>query len=315
MGRYAVLVTGPAGSGKSTLCASLIAHAQTLGRNIHLFNLDPAAEHFAYTPTIDIRELITLSDVMEEMKLGPNGGLVYCFEYLLENLDWLEEHMGSFEDDYLIIDCPGQIELYTHTPLMARFLSHLSTTYSFRLCQLYLLESHFIDDVSKYFAGTLSAMSAMINLEVPWINVLSKMDLVERGETGGKLGGGGIKAKREMERYLDPDPLLLTQEANASTNPKFHHLNQNIVQLITDFSLINFLPLDSTSEDSVNALLSHIDHAMQYGEDEEPKEPKDMDAFEMNEDDDDDERQFAELDDHDGGGGDGLERLLAQAGV
>lgn len=98
---------GPAGSGKSTLCSSLIAHAQTLGRNIHLFNLDPAAEHFAYTPTIDIRELITLSDVMDEMKLGPNGGLVYCFEYLLENLDWLEDHMGSFEDDYLIIDCPG----------------------------------------------------------------------------------------------------------------------------------------------------------------------------------------------------------------
>lgn len=44
---------------------------------------------------------------MDEMKLGPNGGLVYCFEYLLENLDWLEEHLGSFEDDYLIIDCPG----------------------------------------------------------------------------------------------------------------------------------------------------------------------------------------------------------------
>lgn len=138
---------------------------------------------------------------MDEMKLGPNGGLVYCFEYLLENLDWLEDHMGSFEDDYLIIDCPGQIELYTHTPLMARFLSHLATTYSFRLCQLYLLESHFIDDVAKYFAGTLSAMSAMINLEVPWINVLSKMDLVERGETGGRAaGGGGLRAKRELER-------------------------------------------------------------------------------------------------------------------
>lgn len=96
--------------------------------------------------------------------------------------------------------CTGQIELYTHTPLMARLLSHLSTTYSFRLCQLYLLESHFIDDVSKYFAGTLSAMSAMINLEVSWINVLSKMDLVERGETGGRLAGGGVRAKREMER-------------------------------------------------------------------------------------------------------------------
>lgn len=46
---------------------------------------------------------------------------------------------------------------------------------------------------------------------------------------------------------------------------------------IEDFSLINFHPLDLTSEDSVGDLLSHIDNAMQYGEDEEPKEPKDMD--------------------------------------
>jgi GTPase SAR1 family protein len=108
MGRYAVLVSGPAGSGKSTLCSALIAHANTLGRTIHLVNLDPAAERFSYTPSIDVRELITLEDVMDEMKLGPNGGLVYCFEYLLENLDWLDEQLGGFEDDYLIIDCPGE---------------------------------------------------------------------------------------------------------------------------------------------------------------------------------------------------------------
>lgn len=82
---------------------------------------------------------------------------------------------------------------------MQRLLSYLTLSHSFRICQLYLLESHFVDDVSKYFAGTLSAMSAMINLEVPWINVLSKMDLVERGETAGKLGSG-LRGKREMER-------------------------------------------------------------------------------------------------------------------
>jgi hypothetical protein len=37
------------------------------------------------------------------------------------------------------------------------------------------------------------------------------------------------------------------------------------------------LPLDVTDEDSVNTILSHIDNMMQYGEDEEPKMPKDMD--------------------------------------
>lgn len=59
-------------------------------RSVHIVNLDPAAESFAYSPEVDVRELVTVDDVMEMMDLGPNGALVYCMEYLLENLAWLE---------------------------------------------------------------------------------------------------------------------------------------------------------------------------------------------------------------------------------
>lgn len=76
----AVLVTGPAGAGKSTFCAALITHAQSLGRSVHLFNLDPAADKFEYPPSLDIKDLISLDEVMEDLELGPNGGLIYCFE-------------------------------------------------------------------------------------------------------------------------------------------------------------------------------------------------------------------------------------------
>ncbi|KAJ1677152.1 hypothetical protein EV182_006763 [Spiromyces aspiralis] len=77
-------------------------HCESLKRRVHLVNLDPAAENFEYTPAIgvgnsrlyvyvfiyphfslccvDIRELITLEDVMDELEYGPNGGLIYCFE-------------------------------------------------------------------------------------------------------------------------------------------------------------------------------------------------------------------------------------------
>lgn len=46
-------------------------------------NLDPAAEEFEYEPDVDIKDLICLEDVMDEMGLGPNGGLMACFEYVL----------------------------------------------------------------------------------------------------------------------------------------------------------------------------------------------------------------------------------------
>lgn len=28
--------------------------------------------------------------------------------YLMQNMDWLDEELGGYEDDYLIIDCPGK---------------------------------------------------------------------------------------------------------------------------------------------------------------------------------------------------------------
>ena len=42
---------------------------------------------------LDIRDLISLDDVQEELKFGPNGGLVYCMEYLIENIEWLLDEL------------------------------------------------------------------------------------------------------------------------------------------------------------------------------------------------------------------------------
>ena len=57
-------------------------HGENTRRSIHVINLDPAAEHFDYEPSLDIRDLIQLSDAMEDEDLmfGPNGGLVFCME-------------------------------------------------------------------------------------------------------------------------------------------------------------------------------------------------------------------------------------------
>ncbi len=46
--------------------------------------------------------------------------------YFAKNFDWLMEQLDEDEDDdYIIFDCPGQIELYTHLPTMKQFVDHL----------------------------------------------------------------------------------------------------------------------------------------------------------------------------------------------
>ncbi|KAI9696561.1 MAG: ATP binding protein [Candelina mexicana] len=285
MSKYGVLVLGPAGAGKTTFCSALIQHLRHNKRSCFYINLDPAAEEFVYEPDLDIKDLITLEDVMEEMSLGPNGGLIYCFEFLLENLDFLTDAIDPISEEYLIIiDMPGQIELYTHIPILPSLVKHLTRTgaLNINLCATYLLESTFVIDRAKYFAGTLSAMSAMIMLEVPHVNVLSKMDLVK--DTIGR---------KDLKRFIDPDISLLDDDPTDNTTTSaddggdpatvgnvmgggsFKRLNRAVAQLIDDFSMVSYLRLDVQDEDSVGAILSYIDDAIQFHEAQEPKEPAD----------------------------------------
>ncbi|CAK4025603.1 GPN-loop GTPase 3 [Lecanosticta acicola] len=285
--RYGTIVMGPAGAGKTTFCSALIQHLKNNRRSCFYVNLDPAAEDFVYEPDFDIKELISLEDVMEELHLGPNGGLIYCFEFLLDNLDFLTDKMEDVTEEYLIIiDMPGQIELYTHVPIVPQLIKHLTRgSLNISMCAAYLLESSFIVDRAKFFSGTLSAMSAMIMMELPHVNILSKMDQVK-----------GQVARRELKRFIDPDTSLLQDAPDSGlvyeyregvdngdpddteakmSGTSFARLNRAVGQLIDDFSLVSFLRLDAQDEDSVGAVLSYIDDAIQFHEAQEPREPND----------------------------------------
>ncbi len=138
-------------------------HAEAAKRAVHIVNLDPAADAFKYSASIDIRDLISLDDVMSELELGPNGGLVYCMEYLQQNLSWLNEQVQDFSDDYLIIDCPGQIELYSHLPVMQIITKSLQT-WGYTVAAVYCIDSLVMSDAARLISGTLMCLSAMVQL-------------------------------------------------------------------------------------------------------------------------------------------------------
>lgn len=85
-----------------------------IGRACSVINLDPANDHTNYPAALDIRSLVKLEDIMREDQLGPNGGILYALEELEHNFEWLEEGLKEFGEDYILFDCPGQVELYTH---------------------------------------------------------------------------------------------------------------------------------------------------------------------------------------------------------
>nr|XP_042123652.1 GPN-loop GTPase 3 isoform X2 [Peromyscus maniculatus bairdii] len=225
-----------------------------------------AASHGPRGQREDIRELIEVDDVMEDdsLRFGPNGGLVFCMEYFANNFDWLENCLGHVEDDYILFDCPGQIELYTHLPVMKQLVQQLEQ-WEFRVCGVFLVDSQFMVESFKFISGILAALSAMISLEIPQVNIMTKMDLLSK------------KAKKEIEKFLDPDMYSLLEDSTGDLrSQKFKKLTQAVCGLIDDYSMVRFLPYDQSDEESMNIVLQHIDFAIQYGEDLEFKEPKEQ---------------------------------------
>uniref|UniRef100_A0A8C3VLE2 GPN-loop GTPase 3 n=1 Tax=Catharus ustulatus TaxID=91951 RepID=A0A8C3VLE2_CATUS len=200
----------------------MVQHCEALGRAVQVVNLDPAAELFSYPVMADIRELIEVDDVMEDesLRFGPNGGLVFCMEYFANNFSWLEESLGHVEDDYVLFDCPGQIELYTHLPVMKQLVEQLQQ-WEFRVCGVFLVDSQFMVESFKFISGILAALSAMISLEIPQINVMTKMDLLSK------------KAKKEIEKYLDPDMYSMIEDStNILRSKRFKKLTKSICGLV-----------------------------------------------------------------------------------
>jgi hypothetical protein len=178
-------------------------------------------------------------------------------EYLEENVDeWLGEALAGFgEDDYLLFDCPGQIELYSHLSVFRTLVEHLRRE-GWQVAAVYCLDSQFAGEVPKFIAGCLACLSAMVQLEVPHVSVLTKMDL--------------CKNRDEVEEdFLFPDAAHLRAALDATTAPRFRALNAAVTRLLEDFSMVAFTPLDPTDEESIEACLMAVDGAVQYGEDQE----------------------------------------------
>jgi len=246
-------------------------------------NLDPAAEHFAYDSSFDVRELISLDQVMEEYGYGPNGGLVYCMEFLYQNSDWLQEQLDGFgEDEYVLLDCPGQIELYSHLPVM-RNLTNLLTGWGYRVCSVYLLDALFVLEPLKFISGCMLSLSCMMQLELPHINVVTKCDIADKEavervldtENTNLVMNLGVKHSSDIFPPSSSPIAGSSTAGNLSIPNKLRKFTQAIGSVIDDYMIVSFVMLDINEEDSIEDVLLRTDHAIQYGEDVEPKEPVD----------------------------------------
>ncbi|KAL4258942.1 GPN-loop GTPase family protein [Pleurotus pulmonarius] len=251
---FGEIVCGSPGSGKSTYCYGKYQLLTALNRPISVVNLDPANEHIPYPCAIDISALITLRDVMDEHGLGPNGGMLYCMEYLEENYDWLEERVKELGPDaYILFDLPGQVELSTNHDSVKRIIQKLTKS-GVRLAAVHLCDAHYVTDAAKYISVLLLSLRTMLHLELPHINVLSKVDLISQyGDLDFNL-----------DFYTEVQDLSYLENALSAASPRYAALNMAITSLIEDYGLVGFETLAVEDKASMLNLCRVIDRATGY---------------------------------------------------
>lgn len=251
---FGEVVVGSPGSGKSTYAHGKHQLFSALQRPISVVNLDPANDALPYPCAVDIAELITLQDAMDAHGLGPNGAMLFCLEHLEANFDWLEQRLLALGPDaYVVFDLPGQVELSTNHESLRNIVRRL-TKLGFRLCAVHLCDAHYVTNAANYVSVLLLSLRAMMQLELPHINVLSKVDLVSRY---GEL-------EFNLDFYTEVQDLSYLSNSLQQSAPRFAELNERICSLIEDYSLVGFETLAVEDKESMLHLTHVIDRATGY---------------------------------------------------
>ncbi|KXZ48171.1 hypothetical protein GPECTOR_30g267 [Gonium pectorale] len=173
-----ILVIGMAGSGKTTLIQRINSHLHATGRNGYIINMDPAVTHLPYGANIDIRDTVKYKNVMKQYNLGPNGGILTSCNLFATRFDQVIQLCEKPRDpplQYIVVDTPGQIEIFTWSASGA-IVTELFAS-SFPTLVAYVVDTPRVAAPQTFMSNMLQACSILYKLKLPMLLLFNKVDV------------------------------------------------------------------------------------------------------------------------------------------
>ena len=251
-----VFFVGTAGAGKSTMVKAFQDWLQGLDFDSITMNLDPGAEYLPYTPDIDIRENISLESVMSEYNLGPNGAQIVAADLMVQEIERMKELVDSYDSDYVLIDVPGQLELFAFREASRAIIEGMDQDYS---SMIYLFDSNLVKTPSSYISSHFLALSVMTRFYIPFLPVISKSDLLSPEERESI-----IKWDKNSEDLIED-----LRSEKFTINVQFA---ESLMNSIRSFELVgNKIMTSSESSDGMEDIYAFLQNVYQGGEDLEKR--------------------------------------------
>jgi len=171
-----IIMVGTAGSGKSLLASKIFDYYTRNGAFVGMLNLDPGVENLPYTCDVDVRDYVDIESIMRQYDLGPNGSIIMANDLAASKIDELQQEVDNVNPDYLIVDTPGQIELFAYRASGPFFVQNLAAE---QKVGLFLHDGALITTPTNFVSIAMLASSVKLRLGLPQINILTKVDLIE----------------------------------------------------------------------------------------------------------------------------------------
>jgi len=174
-----IFLVGMAGSGKSSLTAAYSEWLKDSDQDVLVANFDPGATAIPYNADIDARKYVDVENLMLDYKLGPNGALIMASDLLADHLEEIQEEVENANPDILLVDTPGQIELFAFRE-GGRFLANELT--GEKRAVIYLMDAPFVRFPLNFVSSVYLAAAISSRIMQPQVYALSKTDLVRPQE-------------------------------------------------------------------------------------------------------------------------------------
>ncbi|XP_039067838.1 GPN-loop GTPase QQT2-like [Hibiscus syriacus] len=174
-----IIVVGMAGSGKTTFLHRLVCHTQASNIRGYVMNLDPAVMTLPFGANIDIRDTVKYKEVMKQFNLGPNGGILTSLNLFAtkfaEVISVIERRADQL--DYVLVDTPGQIEIFTWSASGAIITEAFAST--FPTVVTYVVDTPRSASPVTFMSNMLYACSILYKTRLPLVLAFNKTDVAQ----------------------------------------------------------------------------------------------------------------------------------------
>lgn len=248
-----IFVTGTAGAGKSLLVSKIYEYYTSNGAFAAILNLDPGVENLPYSCDIDVRDYVDIISLMKQYDLGPNGALIMANDLIASKIDKLQDEIANVNPDYLIIDTPGQIELFAYRTSGPFLVENLDAE---EKVNIFLYDGSLITTPVNFVSIALLATSIKLRLKISTINLITKTDLV----------GAKMKEILQWSTNLKSLETAISDEADGET----YTLTTNILRSLNFGGFAQgLIPISSVTGEGMVNLESALSRIINLGEEVE----------------------------------------------